>query len=70
MTALMSIFVDIEHTGESMEFEDKFGIFYCYIHVYFVTVFLQHIAYPYMKSLSFCGVCQHINLPFKDLQMK
>lgn len=25
MTALLCIFVDIEHTGESMEFEDKFG---------------------------------------------
>lgn len=25
LAALMSIFVDIEHTGESMEFEDKFG---------------------------------------------
>ena len=25
VTALFSIFVDIEHTGDSMEFEDKFG---------------------------------------------
>lgn len=25
IAALMSIFVDIEHTGESMEFEDKFS---------------------------------------------
>lgn len=25
VTALLSIFVDIEHTGESMEFEDKFS---------------------------------------------
>ena len=25
VSALLSIFVDIEHTGESMEFEDKFS---------------------------------------------
>ena len=31
LPAIMSIFIDIEFTGESMEFEDKFRKLVCYI---------------------------------------
>lgn len=47
MAALLSIFVDIEHTGESMEFEDKFGknCFESVVSFHFCSYFRIQVAH-------------------------